>query len=104
MAVNNVSNSFDMEMYTTKLDPSKISEDKKREAERIAAEIENERLRKERSRSGASKSLRHLSGEYEDDGPGPIYSRNGTFPILDVSTAADLSTCCFFRVPNAAQI
>ncbi len=74
-----MSNSFDMEMYTTKLDPSKISESKRKEAERIAAEIESERLRREKigGRGGQGGKQRHLSGEYEDDGPSGLHARNG---------------------------
>lgn len=66
MAVNNVSSAFDMNMYTTRLDTSKISEDRRKEAARIANEIEEERMRKERA--GRSGKGRRFAGEYEDEG------------------------------------
>jgi len=84
---------FVEELYTTKLDPEKLSEEQKRRAEKLAAEIEEERYRKA---AGRGRSAR---GEYEDEEPpspnvggvdvGPPASTSSSFPALSEPRAQD---------------
>ncbi len=88
---------FVEELYTTRLDPDKLSEQQKKEAARIAAEIEEERNRKAGGRgaggfAGARAPGRKFNwGEYEDDdlepandpGPPPPVHSATAFPALD---------------------
>eukprot|EP00960_Hanusia_phi_P028567 747476-Hanusia_phi.AAC.3 len=82
-----------VQLYTTKLDPEKLSEEQKRRAEKLAAEIEEERYRKA---AGRGRSVR---GEYEDEEPpspnvgsvdaGPPAATSSSFPALSDPRAQD---------------
>eukprot|EP00961_Rhodomonas_salina_P300278 3939645-Rhodomonas_salina.1 len=92
---------FVEELYTTRLDPEKLSEQQRKEAARIAAEIEEERNRKAGGRgpgggfsSVASRGPRGYSNtnweDYEDDEvdfsanePPPPVNSATAFPALD---------------------